>query len=553
MPISKAIIKHLLKNPPAAGDDLSQTKRDFAKQFHIAEPPTNSELLLAYHSQKNISPSLEKILRKRKIRTLSGIAAITVLTKPHPCPGTCAYCPHQDKMPVSYLKNEPAVMRAVLCKFNPYKQVQMRLRALQDNGHSIDKLELIVLGGTWSYYPKKYQTWFITECFRAANDFPRSCSPLLTRRGAGGEVVSIAGGEGLLREQLKNEKAKNRIIGLTLETRPDYIDENELQNMRLLGATRVEIGVQHIDDQILKLNKRGHLVDQTIKATALLRQFGFKITYHLMPNLPGSTPAKDLAMFKKIYSDPRFQPDQIKIYPCVVAEGSLLHQWWQKGQWHAYSTKTLINLIIKIKSITPPWVRLIRIIRDIPGESIIAGNKITNLRQEIKFIMDKNSLACQCIRCREAGHQQNLKDKNQSASWRTKLFTRTYQVSNGIEYFLSFESSDQKILYAFCRLFLPLTSPPQTRRGKGVVLKSLQPYQPICLLRELHTYGEMAPISKKAPVQHQGLGKKLLAEAEKIAKKNNYQKLSIISGIGVRGYYRKLGYHLENTYMVKTL
>jgi elongator complex protein 3 len=237
MSISSELIKYLLKNPPLPGDDLSVVKRKFAKQFNLAEPPTNSELLLAYRAQKKICPPLEKILRKRKVRTLSGIAAVTVLTKPHPCPGTCAYCPHQDQMPVSYLKNEPAVMRAILCKFNPYEQVQLRLRALQNNGHPTDKLELIVLGGTWSYYPKKYQLWFIKECFRAANDFPRSRSPLLARRGARGEVD-------LIREQTKNESAADHIVGLTLETRPDYITEKELQTMRLLGCTRVEIGVR---------------------------------------------------------------------------------------------------------------------------------------------------------------------------------------------------------------------------------------------------------------------------------------------------------------------
>ncbi len=546
MSISSELIKYLLKNPPLPGDDLSVIKRKFAKQFNLAEPPTNSELLLTYRAQKKICPPLEKALRKRKVRTLSGIAAVTVLTKPHPCPGTCAYCPHQDKMPVSYLQNEPAVMRAVLCKFNPYEQVQMRLRALQNNGHATDKLELIVLGGTWSYYPRVYQLWFIQECFRAANDFPRSRSrsPLLTRRGAGGEVA-------LLHEQTKNESAANRIIGLTLETRPDYITEKELQTMRTLGCTRIEIGVQHIDDQILKLNKRGHLIDQTIRATALLRQFGFKITYHLMLNLPGSTPAKDLAMFKTIYSDPRFQPDQLKIYPCVVAEGSLLYKWWQKGHWRAYSDKTLTNLIIKIKTITPPTVRLIRIIRDIPEESIIAGNKITNLRQEIKFIMDKKGLVCHCIRCREAGHQNkfpisNFQFPNKSKISNPKLFIRTYSVSSGTEYFISFESPDQKILYAFCRLFLPNKNLPIT--SYKLLVTSY-----FALIRELHTYGEMTPFSQKGKVQHLGLGKKLLTQAEKIAQQKHYQKLSVISGVGVRGYYRKLGYHLDNTYMVKTL
>ena len=524
MNISKKIIKYLINHPPRSEKDISSTKRKFCKLSTTADAPTNAELLSEYKRLKINNPNLLNLLRKRQVRTLSGIAPIAVLTKPYPCPGNCAYCPNEKQMPKSYLSNEPAVMRAILCKFNPYDQVNMRLRALTNNGHSTDKLELIVMGGTWSYLPTKYQTWYIKECFRAANDFPRKIKSSQHNL----SNISIAQ---LNQEQKRNEQAKNRIIGLTLETRPDYISSKELTNMRNFGCTRIEIGVQHIDDKILKLNKRGHTNLQTIQATQLMRNFGFKITYHIMSNLPGSTPVKDYQMMRTIFSRPDYQPDQIKIYPTIVAKGALIHKWHQQGKWQPYTTNQLINLLIKVKSITPPWVRIIRVIRDIPEESIIAGNKITNLRQVIKARMSKQKISCECIRCREAGHQlKNKPPKNNNQ----KLIIRKYKVNNGTEYFLSFESPNKKILYALCRLFLPHNS--QT-----------------ALIRELHTYGQITPINEKGLIQHTGLGKQLLTQAKKISQQKKYHQLSIISGIGVREYYKKLGYQLQNTYMVKKI
>jgi elongator complex protein 3 len=513
MNISTQIIKYLQKNPPKSEKDILFAKRKFCKETKTHRAPSNSMLLAEYRRLKMSSPNLHNLLKKRGVRTLSGVAPIAVLTKPYPCPGNCAYCPNENEMPKSYLSNEPAVMRAILCKFNPYKQVQMRLQALNSNGHETDKLELIVMGGTWSYLPTSYQNRYITECFRAANDFPRSIKKTKTT---------------LEREQKRNETAKSRIIGLTLETRPDYIDKKELEKMRNFGCTRIEIGVQHIDDKVLKLNKRGHNNDATIRATALMRDFGFKITYHMMLNLAGSTPAKDLSMMKTIFTSPNYQPDQIKIYPTIVSKGSLLYNWHHQGKWKSYTTKQLVNLLIKIKSITPPWVRIIRVIRDIPEESIIAGNKITNMRQIIQSEMKDKGVSCNCIRCREAGHAL----KNGNIVTAQKYFKRQYKVQNGKECFLSFESPNKKILYAFCRLFLPNDSDT-------------------AIVRELHTYGQMASIGKIGNIQHTGLGKKLLASAEKLSRKSAYSKLSIISGIGVRNYYKKFNYKLDNTYMIK--
>jgi len=510
-------ISELLNKNIKSRADLMVIKRKLAKKYGLSLF-SNSEILAEYKNQlENKTGSrrfnLEKILRKRSVRTMSGVAPVAILTKPFPCPGKCAYCPTEKDVPQSYLSNEPAVMRAIRAGFDPYKQVQSRLQALEANGHEPTKIELIVIGGTWSVLPEKYKYWYIKECFRAANDFNKRNSKQTSNSN-----LKIK----LIEEQKKNESAKYKIIGLTLETRPDYINEKELWQMRELGATRVELGVQAIDDKILEKNKRGHGVAAIAEATKRLKDFGFKVTYHLMPCLPGSTAKKDLAMFKKLFTDERFQPDQLKFYPTVVTRGSLLYKWWQAGKYKPYSDKVLQNLIVECKKAVPEYVRIIRLIRDIPGESIMAGNLITNLRQ----VMKQRGVKCNCIRCREAG-EQKFKIKS------LKLKIIKYKASSGMEYFIQATDKKKKVLYGFCRL----------RLGNGAA----------ALIRELHVYGELVPIGNKKIIQHAGLGKMLMKEAEKIARQNDYKKMSIIAGVGVRGYYRKMGYKLENSYMVKDL
>lgn len=542
-------IKDLLINH-AAGfknrEDLEAGKRFICKKYGLAAIP-NSDILKEYRlllSEKKISPIkiLENILRKRAVRTLSGIAPVAVLTKPYPCPGSCAYCPHEKDVPASYLSNEPAVMRAIRCGYDPYKQVILRLKALEINGHEPTKIELIVIGGTWSYLPVKYKYWYILNCFRAVNDYSRLRKTVLKPRpGEEGENkkdqydkalkspylkgLSLAElKKALTKEQKKNEQTAYSLIGLTLETRPDYINEKEVRQMRSLGATRVEIGVQAVDDRILKLNKRGHNVAEIAAATKLLKEYGFKVTYHLMPALPGATPKKDLELFKKLFSDERFQPDQIKFYPTVVTAGSLLYRWYKQGKYKPYSDKRLQELIVDCKAAVPPYVRIIRLIRDIPGESIIAGNKITNLRQ----IMKDKGVKCNCIRCREA--------KEQVIELAYKIRIIKYRSSGGTEYFISAESTDAKTLYGFCRLRIDKESPVAS-----------------ALIRELHVYGLLVPVGGDKKVQHSGLGKLLMKEAESIAVKEGAAEIAVISGIGVRGYYKKLGYKEKESYMVKKL
>ena len=463
---------------------------------------------------------------KRKVRSLSGIVNVSVLTKPYPCPGKCIYCPIQKGIPKSYLKDEPAVMRAIANNFSPYKQTQARIKALKNTGHPIDKIEIRIIGGTWSYYPKKYQEWFVEECFRACNEFSRKINKNVKRRS-------------LKKEQKKNEKSKCKIVGMSIETRPDFINEKEVKKLRLLGVTMVEIGVQSIYDDVLTINKRGHDVDSVIKATEILKNYGFKVLYQMMPNLLGSTVKRDKEMFEFLFTKQEFQPDLLKIYPCVLLKETPLYKIWLEKKYKPYSKKQLIGLLKSIKKKIPYYVRIQRIIRDIPSQNIVVGpGKISNLRQIIARDMEKENWRCNCIRCREVRENYNPKEK-------IYLYRQEYEASNGKEIFLSYESKDRTKLYSLLRLRISYTK----RKPVFPVLKNS------AIIRELHTYGRLVPISQKekAP-QHRGLGKKLIAEAEKITKNEfKLKKVAVISGVGVREYYRKLGYRLKDTYMVKYL
>ncbi len=563
--INEYIINQLFKKIPVKNQNeyFLKLKRKASKKFGL-QNPTNIEILEVYREMvknKKIKPNenIENLLITKNIRTLSGVAVIAVLTKPYACPGTCVYCPTEKDMPKSYLSNEPAVMRAILTDFHPYKQVAARIKSLEATGHKTDKIELIIMGGTFSYFPKQYQTWFVKECFRACNEIDRRNSPRpLLQRGSttppfakgAGEISSQYANHTLLQLQKANEKSKHRIIGLTLETRPDYIDTKEIINMRKLGATRVELGVQSIYDDILKLSKRGHSVATTIEATKLLKEAGFKINYHLMPNLPGSNYKKDLEMFKELFSNPDFQPDMLKIYPCVVVKDSSIYKWWKNGKYKPYSDKKLLELLTEIKKIIPYYVRIARLIRDIPTTSIVAGNKVSNLRQVLKKKSEEEGWRCKCIRCRE------IRNKF-AASKNLKLFRQDYNASDGREIFLSFEDSKRKNLYSLLRLRINYgvhSSECILRQAQDNTYRLKPELQAI--IREVHTYGKMLPIKskdKKSP-QHIGLGKKLILEAEKITQEEfNLKKIAVISGIGVRNYYRKLGYRLEDGYMTKKL
>ncbi len=445
----------------------------------------------------------------RPIRSLSGIVNISVLTKPYPCPGKCLYCPQEANIPKSYVSGEPAVERAKKLNYDPFLQTKLRIEMLENEGHPTDKIELRIVGGTWSFYPKKYQEWFVKRCFDACNK--RKSKTLKDA-------------------QRINEKAKHRIVGLSIETRPDFIDKKEIKRLRNLGATMVELGVQTIYDDILNINLRGHGVKETIVATKLLKDAGFKVLYQIMPNLPGSNIKKDKELFKELFKNPDLQPDLLKIYPCALLKEAPLYKLWKKKKYKPYTKNQLINLIKTIKKNIPFYVRIQRISRDIPSFRIVAGPaKISNIRQILKQNMKNENWHCKCIRCREVRNNYQIKEK-------LHLFRKDYNASEGKEIFLSFENKNRTKLYSLLRL-------RKTSQNKAII-------------REIHTFGQQLPINEKRLTalspQHQGLGKKLIKEAEKITKKEfNLKKISVIAAVGARNYFRKLGYKLEDTYMVK--
>ncbi len=516
--------------------------------------PNSLELWAAYRAllaQKKIKPNalLERVLRVKDVRTDSGVAPITVLTKPWACPGRCVYCPTEARMPKSYISSEPAAARALSLCFDPYKQVMQRVQALERNGHEAKKIELIIKGGTWSAYPWNYRQWFIKRCFDAANHVGRD------RRGKPRYATLEA-------SQKANEKAAYRIIGLTIETRPDWINAEEIVRLRGLGCTRVELGVQTLRDEILKLTKRGHAVADTVRATALLKLAGFKVDYHVLPGQPGTTPKTDLEDFKKLFSDARFRPDMIKLYPCVVMAGSELFNWTERGEFKPLEGVRLRDLLIQMKTLVPRYCRLSRMIRDFPSNDIAFGNKKSNLRDEIAHEMKRRGLACVCLRCREVGHTSIDTDT------KTCLFEEWYDNADGREVFLSIEDPERRAVFAFLRLRLPSPVIPATEPGSRVSLRSpgmteqtsaiykaFPVLRDAAYVRELHTYGTSLDLkqTRTDASQHRGYGKKLMLEAEKITKRQGYAKVAVISGIGVREYYRMLGYKLQQTYMAKPL
>ncbi len=507
-------------NRQKALDDqkVEKFKREYAAASGMA-CPTKMKLLETYRrmvSKREMKPNelVERALTTRAVRTLSGVAIISVLMKPYPCPGDCLFCPTESEVPKSYSPNEPAVMRALLCKYDPYKQVQMRLRALRLTGHDTSKCELIIIGATFLAYPKQYQRHFIKRCFDGFN----------------GKYYST------LAVSLKaNEKARHRCIGMSVETRPDTVTRDEIKRLRELGVTRMELGVQHIDNRVLQKNRRQHTIADTIRATRLLKDAGFKINYHMMPGLLGSNDQKDIAMFRELFRNPDFQPDLLKIYPCTVVKNSDLYRLWKQRKYRPLSTKRLTDLIIKIKAELPRYVRVTRLIRDIPSHEIVGGSKVTNLRQFVHREMEKTDKRCLCIRCREARRRP-------AKLTEIKLFEKKYPASGGTEYFLTYENKSRTILYAFVRLRFP----------EETFLPELKD---CALVRELHTYGQVVPVGQtgRRAAQHLGLGRRLMKKAEQIAQQAGYGKMAIISGVGVREYYRWLGYRLRGTYMIKKL
>jgi elongator complex protein 3 len=516
--VSEEIVYRLSQEKVKTERELQKVQREVLKE-RGGEFPKGVELISAYKRLLRSGligreVSLERVLRRNKIRTLSGVAVVSILTKEAPCPGECIYCPMESGMPKSYLDGEPAASRAKQCNFHPRKQVEMRLRSLRLNGHPTDKVEVIIIGGTFSALSNAYKNWYVREVLKALN------------RNTGGSLKDLA---------RKNEKSTHRLVGLTVETRPDLISEEEVKRLRRLGVTRVELGVQSIDDEILSLVKRGHARREVEEGTFLLKEAGFKVGYHLMPGLPGADVKKDLEMFKEVFENPAFRPDQLKIYPCVVVKESELYKWWKEGRYEPYCNEELINLLVKVKSVVPPYVRISRLFRDIPATRIEAGCRMSNLRQVVLREMRKRGLKCCCIRCREA---------RESPFKKLYLNEYKYEASQGKEILLTFEDERGKV-YSLLRLRVPC----YFIRGEKPPFPELDG---ALVIRELHTYGELVPLSGcSRAVQHRGLGAELLRKAEEKAQTFRAKRLAVISAFGVRPYYRKFGYVLKGNYMVK--
>ena len=488
-------------------ENIEDYRRIWSKE--LRKMPKNSEIW-PYLTD----PELVAAMKTRGVRTESGVAPFAVMMKPFYCPGECVYCPLEAGMPKSYLSDEPAAQRAKMLNFDPMKQVEGRIKQMVETGHITDKIDLIVIGGTFGAYPDEYKREFFKAMFDAVN----------------GKVSDT-----LAEAQKFNETADKRIVGISVETRSDWVNREEVILWRELGVTKVQLGVQAFDEKILYKINRGHSLAEVSEATRMCRNAGLKICYHLMPNLPGSNPQKDIEMAKMMFEDSRFGPDYLKVYPAMTIAGTKMYEMWKRGEYEPYEEEELIKVLKEIKALTPVWCRIDRLIRDISKKWVSAGTARTNLRQVLQQELLKEGKKCRCIRCREV----------RGGVYDTKVELRIDERESlgGKELFLSYENEDK--LFAMLRLRLP-------EKEEKMLFAELAG---AAIVREVHAYGQVAEIDTRDGVktQHRGLGKRLMIKAEEIARERGYKKMAVISAIGTREYYKKLGYELEGTYMVKKL
>ncbi len=509
-------------------------------------------------------------LRLRPVRTLSGVTPVTVLTKPYPCPGECIFCPNDVRMPKSYLSDEPGAQRAADNHFDPYLQTWNRLRAYRSIGHPTAKVELIVLGGTWSFHPEAYQIWFAKRCFDALNDFGdgvdrraeagaaparyRELPARIDGRKPEARYNQLVGG--LLREMhgaallhaseraswsdleaahRVNETAACRSVGLVVETRPDCVSPEEVRRIRRLGGTKVQIGLQSLSDRVLAANRRGCDVATSRRALRWLRAAGFKLHVHWMPNLLGSTPRDDAADFGRLFDDPGFRPDELKIYPCSLIESAELMGHYERGEWRPYGHEELVELLAACLERTPGYCRVTRVIRDFSSRDIAAGNRVTNLREVAEARLRARGGACRDIRAREIR-------ASECAAQTLRFGDRAYRTSAGDEHFLEFVTPDDR-LAAFLRLTLPSSQSvdPELRAS--------------ALIREVHVYGDSLGLGRREPgrAQHMGLGRRLIDRAAQLARDAGFDDLAVISAVGTRVYYRGLGFTDGERYQHRSL
>lgn len=520
-------------------DNWQNIQKYFLTHYHFV--PKKKELRFVY--EKEIHQDYPRDLVKKTMRSDHGVFVVSVVTSPYPeytdkngtrqkqafsCHWKCSFCPAEPNQPKSYLKDEPGVLRANYVDFDTVKQVHVRLDSYVHLGtkpEDVTKLEIIVLGGTFSSYPKEYGDEMIRDVYYAANSWLNGRQERYSLE----EEIHI-----------NDQEPVTKIIGITLETRPDCINLEEIQRYRRYNCTRVQIGVQHTDNTILKIIKRGHTIEHSMKALKLLYDNGYKVDIHIMPNLPGSNIEKDKRMIEEILNNPNLRSDQMKCYPMSIVPWSDLEMMYKQGKIKLYDDDQLMEILLYMKIRVPQWLRLNRVVRDIPNHYIMGGCSTTHMRQLLHNELKKRGQTCQCIRCRSV--------KNGKVSSNPQLKVQTYDNAYGVEHFISIVSEDDQILYGFVRLRIP-------DKNALIVLDEIKN---CTLVRELHVYGTVNPIVNNSNgtqeyTQHRGFGKKLMAKAEEISIQNGYHKIAVIAGVGVRNYYRKLGYNLEKTFMIKQL
>jgi len=498
---------------------------------------SKADLIAVYHEMvaRGEWPADEALLerlRLKPVRTLSGVTTVTVLTKPYPCPGKCIFCPTDVRMPKSYLPDEPGAMRGLEHGFDPYAQVRARLEALRMTGHPTEKIELLILGGTWSAYRRDYQAWFVRRCFEALNEEgdPAESDPTVNHPPQPIDLATLQA------VQQRNETAPHRNVGLVIETRPDEITAEEIRWLRTLGVTKVQLGAQSLDDRILALNQRGHDVETTRRAVRLLRAAGFKIVLHWMPNLLGATPESDIEDFARLWQG--LCPDEIKIYPTQLLQNTELYTFWQRGEYQPYTTEQLIDLLATVKATIPPYCRVNRVIRDIPSTHVVAGNRRTSLRQDVLREMERRGQRCRCIRCREVREEPVQPQV-------LEFQDLTYSADGAEEHFLSFVTPQDRLAG-----FLRLSLPQENAADLGIA-----DLAGAALIREVHVYGQSLPVGaeRQGAAQHIGLGTRLLQEAEALARARGYQRLAVIAAVGTRRYYLERGFYRGSLYLLKDL
>jgi len=522
----REIITTLLSMQFPTHDDVNRLKIKTSAKYHLDAVPSNADLITALTASE--AKKLLPIIRRKNTRAISGVTVIATMTKPYPCPQPepCAYCPGGPTTgsPQSYTGYEPAALRGSQNSFAPYEQVQSRIRQLTAIGHKVDKIELIIMGGTFPATPFEYQTWFIQRCLDAITN---KTSASLDEAKANAEISEI------------------RNVGITVETRPDWAKQPHIDAMLDMGVTRIELGVQNPDDEIYWLVGRTHTVADVIEATQIAKDSGLKIVYHMMPGMPGSNPQKDKDAFHRIFTDPAFKPDMIKIYPCLAIAGTKAYEWHQQGTYNPYTTEEATSLIAEIKKTIPPWVRVMRVQRDIPARLILAGVKRSDVRELAQKRLKEQGGQCHCIRCREVGHRLAV-DGVVPDLEKVKILTQQYTASEGTEVFITAEDPENDVLLGYLRLRIPSTNAHRPEITKV----------PSAIVRELHVYGPLVPVGKHSAGawQHKGYGKELLAEAERIASVDfGVKKLLVISALGTRRYYMRLGYKRDGVYVSKRL